>query len=236
MKKFYMLIASFLMAFSVAAQEAGEGLQSVGVSTTYQYLTPLDITICSFNLEQLRDSYEKDENYAAVLATIQSRLKEEKSAIMAVQKTLKTERLLYDAQMELYKGRQALSAYLDKQMEATIKKINELILQMDKQSQILSTLDNSYEAITTHRDLFEQTRKELLDAIKQSQQIKQQNGTTSSETLNQEFNRLNSFLIELSDKETRLNSLLNQNKANMEIINSTLKSTEAAIKAAAKGK
>ena len=236
MKKFYMLIASFLMAFSVAAQEAGEGLQSVGVSTTYQYLTPLDITICSFNLEQLRDSYEKDENYAAVLATIQSRLKEEKSAIMAMQKTLKTERLLYDAQMELYKGRQALSAYLDKQMEATIKKINELILQMDKQSQILSTLDNSDEAIATHRDLFEQTRKELLDAIKQSQQIKQQNGTTSSETLNQEFNRLNSFLIELSDKETRLNSLLNQNKANMEIINSTLKSTEAAIKAAAKGK
>ena len=236
MKKFYMLIASFLMAFSVAAQEAGEGLQSVGISTTYQYLTPLDITICSFNLEQLRDSYEKDENYAAVLATIQSRLKEEKSAIMAVQKTLKTERLLYDAQMELYKGRQALSAYLDKQMEATIKKINELILQMDKQSQILSTLDNSDEAITTHRALFEQTRKELLDAIKQSQQIKQQNGTTSSETLNQEFNRLNSFLIELSDKETRLNSLLNQNKANMEIINSTLKSTEAAIKAAAKGK
>lgn len=236
MKKFYMLIASFLMAFSVAAQEAGEGLQSVGVSTTYQYLTPLDITICSFNLEQLRDSYEKDENYAAVLATIQSRLKEEKSAIMAVQKTLKTERLLYDAQMELYKGRQALSAYLDKQMEATIKKINELILQMDKQSQILSTLDNSDEAITTHQALFEQTRKELLDAIKQSQQIKQQNGTTSSETLNQEFNRLNSFLIELSDKETRLNSLLNQNKANMEIINSTLKSTEAAIKAAAKGK
>ena len=236
MKKFYMLIASFLMAFSVAAQESGEGLQSVGVSTTYQYLTPLDITICSFNLEQLRDSYEKDENYAAVLATIQSRLKEEKSAIMAVQKTLKTERLLYDAQMELYKGRQALSAYLDKQMEATIKKINELILQMDKQSQILSTLDNSYEAITTHRALFEQTRKELLDAIKQSQQIKQQNGTTSSETLNREFNRLNSFLIELSDKETRLNSLLNQNKANMEIINSTLKSTEAAIKAAAKGK
>ena len=236
MKKFYLLIASFLMAFSVAAQESGEGLQSVGVSTTYQYLTPLDITICSFNLEQLRDSYEKDENYAAVLATIQSRLKEEKSAIMAMQKTLKTERLLYDAQMELYKGRQALSAYLDKQMEATIKKINELILQMDKQSQILSTLDNSDEAITTHRDLFEQTRKELLDAIKQSQQIKQQNGTTSSETLNQEFNRLNSFLIELSDKETRLNSLLNQNKANMEIINSTLKSTEAAIKAAAKGK
>ena len=236
MKKFYMLIASFLMAFSVAAQESGEGLQSVGVSTTYQYLTPLDITICSFNLEQLRDSYEKDENYAAVLATIQSRLKEEKSAIMAMQKTPKTERLLYDAQMELYKGRQALSAYLDKQMEATIKKINELILQMDKQSQILSTLDNSYEAITTHRDLFEQTRKELLDAIKQSQQIKQQNGTTSSETLNQEFNRLNSFLIELSDKETRLNSLLNQNNANMEIINSTLKSTEAAIKAAAKGK
>ena len=236
MKKFYMLIASFLMAFSVAAQEVGEGLQSVGVSTTYQYLTPLDITICSFNLEQLRDSYEKDENYAAVLATIQSRLKEEKSAIMAMQKTLKTERLLYDAQMELYKGRQALSAYLDKQMEATIKKINELILQMDKQSQILSTLDNSYEAIATHRALFEQTRKELLDAIKQSQQIKQQNGTTSSETLNQEFNRLNSFLIELSDKETRLNSLLNQNKANMEIINSTLKSTEAAIKAAAKGK
>ena len=236
MKKFYLLIASFLMAFSVAAQEVGEGLQSVGVSTTYQYLTPLDITICSFNLEQLRDSYEKDENYAAVLATIQSRLKEEKSAIMAMQKTLKTERLLYDAQMELYKGRQALSAYLDKQMEATIKKINELILQMDKQSQILSTLDNSDEAITTHRALFEQTRKELLDAIKQSQQIKQQNGTTSSETLNQEFNRLNSFLIELSDKETRLNSLLNQNKANMEIINSTLKSTEAAIKAAAKGK
>ena len=236
MKKFYMLIASFLMAFSVAAQEVGEGLQSVGVSTTYQYLTPLDITICSFNLEQLRDSYEKDENYAAVLATIQSRLKEEKSAIMAVQKTLKTERLLYDAQMELYKGRQALSAYLDKQMKTTIKKINELILQMDKQSQILSTLDNSDEAITTHRALFEQTRKELLDAIKQSQQIKQQNGTTSSETLNQEFNRLNSFLIELSDKETRLNSLLNQNKANMEIINSTLKSTEAAIKAAAKGK
>ena len=236
MKKFYLLIASFLMAFSVAAQEAGEGLQSVGVSTTYQYLTPLDITICSFNLEQLRDSYEKDENYAAVLATIQSRLKEEKSAIMAMQKTLKTERLLYDAQMELYKGRQALSAYLDKQMEATIKKINELILQMDKQSQILSTLDNSDEAITAHRALFEQTRKELLDAIKQSQQIKQQNGSTSSEKLNQEFNRLNSFLIELSDKETRLNSLLNQNKANMEIINSTLKSTEAAIKAAAKGK
>ena len=236
MKKFYMLIASFLMAFSVAAQEAGEGLQSVGVSTTYQYLTPLDITICSFNLEQLRDSYENDENYAAVLTTIQSRLKEEKSAIMAVQKTLKAERSLYDAQMELYKGRQALSAYLDKQMEATIKKMNELILQMDKQSQILSTLDNSAEAITAHRALFEQTRKELIDTIKKSQQIKQQNSTTSSETLNQEFNRLNSFLVELSDKETRLNSLMSQNKANTEIINSTLKSTEAAIKAAAKGK
>ena len=236
MKKFYTLIASLLISFSAVAQEAENGLQSVNVSSTYQYLTPLDITVCSFNLEQLRESYDKDENYAAVLTTIQARLKEEKSAITAAQKTLKTERSLYDAQMELYKERQALSTYLVKQIEANIKKLNELIRQMDKQSQILSTLDNSSEAIAAHRALFEQTRKELLDAIKQSQQIKQQNGTTSSETLNQEFNRLNSFLIELSDKETRLNSLVNQNKANMDIINSTLKSTEAAIKAAAKGK
>ena len=236
MKKFYTLIASLLIAFSAAAQEAENGLQSVSVSITYQYLTPLDMTVSSFNLEQLRESYDKDENYAAVLTTIQARLKEEKSAITAAQKTLKTERSLYDAQMELYKERQALSTHLDKQMEANIKKLNELIRQMDKQSQILSTLDNSAEAIAAHRSLFEQTRKEFLDAIKSHQQMKQQTGTTSSETLNQEFDRLNSFLIELSDKETRLNSLLYLNKDNMDIINSTLKSTEAAIKAAAKGK
>ena len=143
MKKFYTLITSLLMAFSVAAQDAENGLQSVSVSITYQYLTPLDMTVCSFNLDQLRDSYDTDENYAAMLTTIQARLKEEKAAIAAAQKTLKTERSLYEAQMELYKERQALSSYLHKQMEATIKKLNELIRQMDKQSQILSTLDGS---------------------------------------------------------------------------------------------
>ena len=236
MKKFYTLITSLLMAFSVAAQDAENGLQSVSVSITYQYLTPLDMTVCSFNLDQLRDSYDTDENYAAMLTTIQARLKEEKAAIAAAQKTLKTERSLYEAQMELYKERQALSSYLHKQMEATIKKLNELIRQMDKQSQILSTLDGSEEAVAAHRALLEKTRKEFLDAIKSHQQMKQQTGTMSSETLNQEFDRLNSFLIELSDKETRLISLSNQNKTNLDIINSTLKSTEAAIKAAAKGK
>ena len=236
MKKIFTLIAALLMAFSAAAQEADNGIQSVSVNYTYQYLTPLDLTANSFNLEQLRDAYYKDDDYAEMLTTIQTRLQEEKKAIIDAQKTLKTERSLYDAQMALYKDRKALSADLNKQIEANIKKINDLICQMDKQNQILSTLDNSAEAVSAHREMLEQIKQEFLEAISRHQQIKQQATSMSTESLNQEFNRLNSFLIELSDKETRLNSLMSQNKANTEIINSTLKTTEAAIKAAAKGK
>ena len=78
MKKIFTLIAALLMAFSAAAQEADNGIQSVSVNYTYQYLTPLDLTANSFNLEQLRDAYYKDDDYAEVLTTIQTRLKEEK--------------------------------------------------------------------------------------------------------------------------------------------------------------
>ena len=236
MKKFFGLIFPLLIVYSAAAQDVDNGMHVVSVNTTYQYLTPLDLHVSSFNLTQLRESFAKNEDLAEVLTSIQTTLKDEKATIAAAQKTLKAERSLYDAQMELYKARKALSAELNKQMESNIKKLNDLLRQMDKQNQILSTLDNSSEAVAAHRALLEQIKQEFLDAISKHQQIKIQAASISSESLNQEFDRINNFLIELTDKETRPNSLMSQNKANTEIINSTLKSTEAAIKAAAKGK
>ena len=44
----------------------------VSANTTYQYLTPLDLHVSSFNLTQLREPFDKNEDLAEVLTSIQT--------------------------------------------------------------------------------------------------------------------------------------------------------------------
>ena len=62
MKKFFALIFTLLIVYSAAAQDVDNGIHVVSVNTTYQYLTPLDLHVSSFNLTQLRESFDKNED------------------------------------------------------------------------------------------------------------------------------------------------------------------------------
>ena len=69
MKKFFALIFTLLIVYSAAAQDVDNGMHVVSVNTTYQYLTPLDLHVSSFNLTQLREWFEKNEDLAEGLTS-----------------------------------------------------------------------------------------------------------------------------------------------------------------------
>ena len=237
MKRFCISIAVVLMCFSGAwAQEADYAscYQTNEVVKTYQYLSPIQLTATEFNLQQLRHTCLTEEDYLMTLRYLQSLLTEDKDKTQAALATLKTERALYDAQMSNYKDRKALIAMLSKQSDGYIKSLNKLIRNLDKEFELLKILENETEAMQAQQARTEQLKQDLYDQLGRVNQLKQQATNSGDDIIHKEFERLNAFLIELTDKETRLNSLMNQTKANLDILNIAIRQTEANIKAAAK--
>lgn len=235
MKK--MIVAALFAALTLTAfaQDYSATMQSVSVEASYKYISPLNLSATEFNLQALKDSSVNDQDYAAALTYLQTRLKEEKETISNAQKTLKAEKNLYDAQMDLYKDRKGQAADMMKQMDSNIKTYNGFLKSIDKQYSLIKKIDNNTcDAIKGHSKDLDYMKKQFEDNIDRFQELKSRIEKQSTEDLNQEFTKLNDFLIEITDKETRLNSMANQNKTNLEIVNGTLKQVEASLKAAAK--
>lgn len=239
MKRFCISIAVVLMCFSGAWSQEPDyaaSIQTNEVVTTYQYLSPIQLTATEYNLQILRSSCATDEDYLMGLRYLQGLLTEDKNKTQHALATLKTERALYEAQMELYKDRKALAATINKQTTGLVKDINELIRSMDKEYELLKKLEDGSEAMQSQQSRTDQLKRELYDQFGKVNQMKQRASNSGDDIIHKEFERLNAFLIELTDKQTRLGSIQNQTKANLDIINTAIRKTEASIKAAAKGK
>lgn len=235
MKK--MIVAAVMAALTMTcfAQDYTATLNSVTVEANYKYISPLSLSTTEFNLQALKDSAVNDQDYAAALTFLQTRLKDEKEVISRNQKTLKTEKSLYDAQMSLYKDRKSEVADIQKQMDNNIKKYKGYINDLEKQQDLIKKIENNTcDAIKSHSKDIDQQKRHFNESIDRFESMKKNILEQSTEGLNQEFTKLNDFLIEVTDKETRLTSMANQNKTNLEIVGAQLKATEALIKAAAK--
>lgn len=220
------------------AQEADYAscYQTNEVVKTYQYLSPIELTSTEFNLQQLRHTCLTEEDYLMTLRYLQSQLTEDKDKTQAALATLKTERALYDVQMSVYKDRKAVATTMTKQNDGLVKNINELIRSLDKEYELLTKLQDGSEAMQAQQARTDQLKRELYDQLGKISQMKQRATTAGNEIIQKDFERLNAFLIELTDKETRLNSLLNQTKTNLDLVNTAIRKTETSIKATAKGK
>lgn len=235
MKKIFAAALMAALTLTAVAQDYSSAVQSVNVEASYRYISPLNLSVTEFNLQALKDSSVNDQDYAAALTFLKTRLTDEKETISRAQKTLKAEHNLYDAQMSIYKDRKSEVADIQKQMDNNIKKYQGYLKDLDKEQDLIKKIENNTcDAIKGHSKDIDHLKRRFEESIHRFEQMKQHIIESSTDDLNQEFTKLNDFLIELTDKETRLTSMANQNKTNLDIVNSTLKATEASIKAAAK--
>lgn len=235
MKKLFVAALMAALTLTAVAQDYSATLKSVNVEANYRYISPLQLSVTEFNLQSLKDASVNDQDYAAALTYLKTILTDEKETINRAQKNQKAEKNLYDAQMSLYKDRKGEVADLQKQMDNNVKKYQGYIKDLEKEQELIKKIENNgCDAIKTHTVDIDYLKSRFEESIRRFEVMKQHITENSTEDLNQEFTKLNDFLIELTDKETRLTSMANQNKTNLEIVNNTLKTVEASIKAAAK--
>lgn len=235
MKKMFVAALMAALTLTAVAQDYSATLKSVNVEANYRYISPLSLSVTEFNLQALKDSSVNEQDYAAALTYLKTRLTDEKETISRAQKNHKAEKNLYDAQMGLYKDRKNEVADIQKQMDNNIKKYQGYTKDLDKEQELIKKIENNgCEAIKSHTKDIDYLKNRFEESIRRFEVMKQNITDSSTEDLNQEFTKLNDFLIELTDKETRLTSMANQNKTNLEIVGNTLKAVEANIKAAAK--
>lgn len=235
MKKMFVAALMAALTLTAVAQDYSATLKSVNVEANYRYISPLSLSVTEFNLQALKDSSVNEQDYAASLTYLKTRLTDEKEAISRALKNQKAEKNLYDAQMGLYKDRKNEVADIQKQMDNNIKKYQGYTKELEKEQELIKKIENNgCEAIKSHTKDIDHLKNRFEESIRRFEVMKQNTTDSSTEDLNQEFTKLNDFLIELTDKETRLTSMANQNKTNLEIVGNTLKAVEANIKAAAK--
>lgn len=231
MKKMILAALMAVMTLTVSAQDYSATLNSVNIESSYRYISPLLLTATEFNLQALKDSSVNEQDYAAALTFLQKRLETEKKEIGEALKTLKTEKSLYDAQSDLYKSRKGQAEAMSKQMDKNIKTYQGYVKSIDKQYDLIKKIDNNTcDAIKGHSRELDRMKRQFEENIDRFKELQRRMEQENSSELSEVFTELNDFLIEVTDKETRLKALQAQNKTNLEIVKGALKAAAAAAK------
>lgn len=224
MKKFILSVA--LVAASVMGASAQE-IVSANASS-YKYVAPITIECMPVNTETLRDSAGGNlEYYIAILNETLKKLEVEKKDLESATKSLKLEKDLYNGEKGLFTSRKKQLEGLKKSLQSDIKVFDSHLKDIKKQYDVIKKMDNaSCDAIKEqHKRL--QALEETYKAQKSKLQDLLEDLSKNADTeVNNNFAILNNFLIELTDKETRLKNLASQNKANIDIVKAAIKTAK----------
>ena len=194
---------------------------------SYRYVTPIVVECKQFNVQVLRDSAANETEYVAQLNALMKDLLDEKSEIDNTTKGLKLERNLYNSLLSSYKTRKAQLEKAQKNADSEIKTYESLLKDLQKQNDIIRKM-NTTNGTAVKDNATRLADKETVYRSEMNQLTNYRNDLKkhANEELNSTFTMLNDYLIELTDKETRLKNLASQNKTNIDIVKSALKAVK----------
>lgn len=211
------LAAMLLAACAMNAQE----------QKPYQYVSPIGTTLLQFDLKQMQDSAASTAAYEAELTSLQKQLKQEGKNLDAEMKSLKCEKDLYAKQMDMYKARKSQTEKLMKNMQKEVEQYESYLKNISKCQDIIKKIDNnSCEAIRQQSEYMARLEKRCQKEKNRCQDIVDDMNRGVGSELSEAYALLNSFLIEITDKETRLKNLVAQSKTNQDIVKTALKSAK----------
>ncbi len=218
MKKSLLFAALFAASLFTSAQ----------AQQNYRYVTPVNVVCKQFNLQILRDSAVSETQYAAELNALLKDLNDEKNEIDNCSKNLKYEKNLYSSMTDSYKTRKKQLASTQKNYEKDLKVYESLIKDVQKQMDIVRRMNSTDgSSVKDHSARLDRQQEQYKTEMKYIKSLLDELTKSSNTELNGTFTMLNDFLIELTDKETRLKNIIAQNKTNIEIVKTAQKSAKA---------
>jgi hypothetical protein len=202
----------------------------------YRHISPVSIQLIDFNLDEMRTvAGDNLDLYLGNLASLQTDLERQKQDIADAQKNLKSEKKLYDTQVSFLKSRQAIVKNAKKFFEGEEKNYEAQIKNIKKQYDMIQKMPDvssvaMQEQLSILRSLEQDCNDRKANASKMVKDIIEQDETR----IDKAYEVLSQYLIEINDKNTRLENLATQNKTALEIVKAQIKNIKDQVKAGKK--
>ena len=202
----------------------------------YRHISPVSIQLIDFNLDEMRTvAGDNLDLYLGNLASLQTDLERQKQDIADAQKNLKSEKKLYDTQVSFLKSRQAIVKNEKKFFEGEEKNYEAQIKNIKKQYDMIQKMPDvssvaMQEQLSILRSLEQDCNDRKANASKMVKDIIEQDETR----IDKAYEVLSQYLIEINDKNTRLENLATQNKTALEIVKAQIKNIKDQVKAGKK--
>jgi len=202
----------------------------------YRHISPVSIRLIDFNLDEMRTvAGDNLDLYLGNLASLQTDLERQKQDIADAQKNLKSEKKLYDTQVSFLKSRQAIVKNAKKFFEGEEKNYEAQIKNIKKQYDMIQKMPDvssvaMQEQLSILRSLEQDCNDRKANASKMVKDIIEQDETR----IDKAYEVLSQYLIEINDKNTRLENLATQNKTALEIVKAQIKNIKDQVKAGKK--
>ncbi len=199
-----------------------------------QTVTPINVNVVEFDLDSLRQQAGGDEQYITELEAVSRQVKADKDALGLAQKTAKSERNYYKAQVKLNKQRKKQLNAQEKVYKTQEKSDKKELKEIEKQRKALlkdAALDQQSLA-QTNASLEE--REARIRDNENDRELHIRDIKNDRETLKDDMIALSSFDLDLKDKEAKLKNLMQTNKLQSQMLKNEIKATKNKMKDAQK--
>lgn len=200
----------------------------------YRHVSPITIQRIEYNMDTMRVATDGNlDLYLTNLASLQADIERQGKDIANEQKNLKSEKKLYDTQMSFFKSRQAQLKAEKKFYESEIKNYDGQLKNVKKQYETIQKMsDISNAAMQEQLNLIRDVEKDCNDGKERAAEAIEAISKQDGKQLDEAYEMLSQYLIEINDKTTRLENLALQNKNDLAMVKAQIKN----IKEQAKGK
>lgn len=202
----------------------------------YKHIAPVTIKLVDFDMDAMRVSTGDNlDLYLTHLGNLQSDIEKQDKAIAEAQKNLKAEKKLYDTQMSFFKSRQAQIKNEKKFYEGEIKNYEGQLKNVKKQYETIQKMsDVSSVAIQEQLSILKNVEQECNDRKAHAAEMVEKIANEDEKGLDNNYELLSQYLIEINDKTTRLDNLSVQSKSQMAMVKAQMKNIKDQIKATSK--
>ena len=202
----------------------------------YKHISPITIQLIEFNMDTMRSATGGNlDMYLTHLTSLQGDLERQAKNIEEAKKNLKAEKKLYDAQVAFMKNRQGTIKNAKKYYENEEKSYDSQIKDIKKQYDLIQKMtDVSSTAMQEQLALIKDVEQDCNDRKANAAQMIQKIVDTEEKSIDEAYEMLSQYLIELNDKTTRLDNLATQTKSHLDIVKAQIKSIKDQAKAAKK--
>lgn len=202
----------------------------------YKHISPVTIKLVEFDMDAMRTAADGNlELYLSQLNNLQGDIERQDKEIATAQKNLKAEKKLYDVQAAFLKGRKDMVKNEKKFYEGEIKNHDAQLKNIQKQrATIQGMTDISSVAMQEQLSLLNNLEQDCNDRKAQALQSIDKIAKEDEKGVDDAYELLSQYLIELNDKTTRLDNLSVQSKSQMAMVKAQIKNIKDQIKAAGK--